>query len=55
MSEESRGTVYVERMSVLFRIQHLLLMISLLVLAVTGFALMYYENWLAQVMIRLEA
>jgi formate dehydrogenase subunit gamma len=54
MSEESRGTVYVERMSILFRIQHLLLMISLLVLAVTGFALMYYENWLAQVLIRLE-
>ena len=54
MSESSRGPVYVERMSILFRIQHLLLMISLLVLALTGFALMYHENWLAQALVRLE-
>lgn len=42
------------RMSLLFRVQHLLLMVSLLVLAVTGFALMYHENWLAAALIRLE-
>src|SRR4030065_413536 len=54
MSEESRKPVCVERMSVLFRIQHMLLIISLLVLAVTGFALMYHENRLAQALISLE-
>ncbi len=54
MTEDSRGPVYVERMSVLFRIQHLLLMISLLILAATGFALMYHENRLAQAVIRFE-
>jgi len=54
MSEESRRPVTVERMSFLFRLQHMLLMVSLLVLAVTGFALMYHENWLAAAVIRLE-
>ncbi|NNF84768.1 MAG: hypothetical protein HKM29_06385, partial [Deltaproteobacteria bacterium] len=54
MSEESRGPVYVERMSFLFRLQHMLLMVSLFVLAGTGFALMYHENWLAAAVIRLE-
>ena len=54
MSEESRNPVYVERMSVLFRMQHMLLILSLLVLAVTGFALMYHENRLAQALISLE-
>ncbi|MGZ8432077.1 MAG: formate dehydrogenase subunit gamma [Candidatus Deferrimicrobiaceae bacterium] len=54
LKEESRSPVYVERMSVLFRMQHMLLIISLLVLAVTGFALMYHENRLAQVLISLE-
>jgi cytochrome b subunit of formate dehydrogenase len=41
-------------MSLRFRVQHMLLMVSLLVLALTGFALMYHENWLAQALIRLE-
>ena len=54
MSEGSGGKVYVDRMSVLFRVQHLLLMVSLLVLAATGFALMYHDNWLAAAVIRLE-
>jgi len=54
MSKASRDTVYVERMSVLFRVQHMLLMVSLLVLAATGFALMYHDNWLAAAVIRLE-
>jgi len=46
--------VYVARMSFLFRVQHFLLMVSLLVLALTGFALMYHESWLGQFLIRLE-
>ena len=41
-------------MSFLFRVQHILLMVSLLVLAMTGFALMYHESWLGQFLIRLE-
>ena len=41
-------------MSLQFRVQHLLLTILLTVLAVTGFALMYHENSLAQWLIRME-
>ena len=44
----------VVRMSFLFRVQHLVLTILLLVLAVTGFSLMYHENPLAQAIIRFE-
>ncbi|HEU5359659.1 MAG TPA: cytochrome b/b6 domain-containing protein [Candidatus Deferrimicrobiaceae bacterium] len=54
MSKASARPVYVERMSILFRVQHLLLMVTLLVLALTGFALMYHENRLAQALIGLE-
>ena len=46
--------IYVTRMSFLFRVQHVLLMLSLLVLALTGFALMYHQSWLGQMLIRLE-
>jgi formate dehydrogenase gamma subunit len=38
----------------MFRIQHALLMVTLFVLALTGFALMYHENWLGAALIRLE-
>ena len=44
----------VMRMSLLFRVQHLLLTVLLLVLAVTGFALMYHDNTVAQAIIRVE-
>jgi cytochrome b subunit of formate dehydrogenase len=57
MTSMSAGTpksVSVVRMSVMFRVQHLVLMVTLVVLALTGFALMYHENWLAQTLIRLE-
>ncbi len=47
-------SVSVLRMPVMFRVQHLLLMVTLLVLALTGFALMYHENRLGQALIRLE-
>lgn len=54
MSSGQGRSVTVERMSMLFRIQHFLLMISLLVLALTGFALMYHDNRLARFLIRIE-
>ena len=57
MTTENAGTrpaVSVERMSLVFRVQHILLMVSLLFLALTGFALMYHDNWLSGVLIRLE-
>jgi formate dehydrogenase gamma subunit len=41
-------------MSLQFRVQHLFLTVLLTVLAVTGFALMYHENSLAQWIIRME-
>lgn len=57
MTSTTAGTpksVSVVRMSLMFRIQHALLMATLFVLALTGFALMYHENWLGAALIRLE-
>ncbi|MBF8258956.1 MAG: Ni hydr CYTB protein, partial [Actinobacteria bacterium] len=54
METQSPGPVYVIRMSLIFRVQHMLLIFTLLVLAVTGFALMYHENWLGSWLIQLE-
>ena len=54
MSHADLAAGKVIRMSLLFRLQHLMLMVLLTVLAVTGFALMYHENSLAQWIIRLE-
>jgi formate dehydrogenase subunit gamma len=51
---ETGKRVQVERMPLLFRVQHFLLMISMLVLAVTGFELMYHDNWLSRILIELE-
>lgn len=52
--EASLERAQVPRMSLHFRVQHLLLILSLLVLAATGFALMYHDNALAAAVIRLE-
>ena len=54
MSRADLAAGKVIRLSLLFRLQHMMLMLLLLVLAVTGFALMYHENSLAQWIIRLE-
>jgi formate dehydrogenase gamma subunit len=54
MSHADLAAGKVIRMSLLFRVQHLLLTVLLTVLAITGFALMYNENSLAQWIIRLE-
>ncbi len=54
MSKADLAQGKVIRMSLLFRVQHLLLTVLLLVLALTGFALMYHENALAQAIIRFE-
>jgi len=54
MSRADLASGQVIRMSLLFRVQHLLLTVLLLVLAVTGFSLMYHENAFAQAIIRLE-
>jgi len=54
MSRADLAAGEVIRMSLLFRIQHLVLTVLLLVLAVTGFSLMYHDNALAQALIRLE-
>jgi len=54
MSHADLAAGKVIRMSLLFRVQHLLLTVLLTVLAITGFALMYHENSLAQWIIRLE-
>ncbi|MEW6720224.1 MAG: cytochrome b/b6 domain-containing protein [Thermodesulfobacteriota bacterium] len=54
MSDSGKAEGTVVRMTFLFRAQHMLLTVLLLVLAVTGFALMYHENAVAQAIIRFE-
>lgn len=54
MDTPPQDKVFVVRMSLIFRVQHMLLVFTLLVLAVTGFALMYHENWLGSWLIQLE-
>jgi formate dehydrogenase subunit gamma len=54
MSRADLAAGKVIRMSLRFRLQHLLLMVLLLILAVTGFALMYHDNPIAQAIIRIE-
>jgi formate dehydrogenase gamma subunit len=54
MSKADLAAGKVIRMSLLFRVQHFMLTVVLLVLAVTGFALMYHENAIAQAIIRIE-
>jgi len=54
MSHADLAAGKVIRMSLRFRLQHIVLMVLLLVLAVTGFVLMYHENSLAQWIIRME-
>lgn len=54
MSRADLASGKVIRMSLLFRVQHLLMTVLLTVLAVTGFTLMYHENSLAQWILRLE-
>ena len=54
MSRAELASGQVTRMSFLFRMQHLVLTVLLLVLALTGFSLMYHENAFAQAVIRLE-
>lgn len=45
---------YVERFSLNQRIQHILTMISMLVLSLTGLALKYHDTWLGRAMISIE-
>jgi cytochrome b subunit of formate dehydrogenase len=44
----------VTRFSLNFRIQHVILFASLIVLSVTGLSLMFHDNWFAALIIRLE-
>jgi len=54
MSRADLAAGKVIRMSLLFRIQHLILTVLLTLLAITGFALMYHENSLARWIIEFE-
>ncbi len=54
MGAPPRDDRTVEWMSFLYRVQHALMAVTLLVLAITGFALMYHQNWLGQAVIRME-
>ncbi|MBI5115888.1 hypothetical protein HZA56_05400 [Candidatus Poribacteria bacterium] len=44
----------ITRFSLNFRIQHIVLFTSLIVLGITGLSLMFHDNWLATLIIRLE-
>lgn len=45
---------YVERMNLNFRIQHALLLITLIILALTGLALYFHDSWLGRLLISIE-
>lgn len=53
MREDARADV-VLRLSVQQRLQHLLLIVTMLALAVTGLALSFSETWIGTLLIRLE-
>jgi cytochrome b subunit of formate dehydrogenase len=44
----------VARFSLNFRVQHIILFTSLIVLGITGLSLMFHDNWFAALIIRLE-
>lgn len=52
--EDLNEEIEIERFSLSLRIQHIILFTSLIVLGVTGLSLMFHENWLAALIIRLE-
>lgn len=54
VDEGVNGHTEVTRFSLNFRIQHIVLFTSLIVLGVTGLSLMFHDNWLAALIIRLE-
>ena len=54
MSRNQSETEFVERFSLRWRIQHIVLMVSFLILAATGFALRYEDSWFGTLMIFLE-
>jgi formate dehydrogenase subunit gamma len=54
VDEGLNGQAEVTRFSLSFRIQHVILFTSLIVLGITGLSLMFYDNWFAALVIRLE-
>ena len=52
--EELKAEMEITRFSPSFRIQHIILFTSLIVLGVTGLSLMFHDNWFAALIIRLE-
>jgi cytochrome b subunit of formate dehydrogenase len=54
VAEGLSGVTEVTRFSPNFRIQHIILFTSLIVLSATGLSLMFHDNWLAALIIRLE-
>lgn len=54
VTEELDGMTETIRFSPSFRIQHIILFTSLIVLSVTGLSLMFHNNWFAALIIRLE-
>jgi cytochrome b subunit of formate dehydrogenase len=52
MKDHENG--YVERMNIQFRVQHIILFLSLIVLAITGLALYLHDSWLGRLLINLE-
>ena len=48
------GVSEITRFSLNFRVQHIILFTSLIVLSITGLSLMFHDNWLAALVLRLE-
>lgn len=51
---ENKNEEFVERMNLNFRIQHIVLFLSLIILAISGLALYFHETWFGKFLIELE-
>jgi cytochrome b subunit of formate dehydrogenase len=54
LPEDPSDETEITRFSLAFRIQHIILFTSLIILGITGLSLMFHDNWFAALLIRLE-
>lgn len=53
-NHENTDNNYVERINLNFRIQHIILFLSLIILAISGLALYFHNTWFGKLLITLE-
>jgi cytochrome b subunit of formate dehydrogenase len=53
-NHENKNEQFVERMNLNFRIQHMILFLSLIILAISGLALYFHDTWFGKLLIQIE-